>query len=285
MPAGNTNTNTLAGKTCLVTGGASGLGKAIAAKFFSEGANVVICDVNEERLQQTLTELQTYKSGDNGLNGFKVDVTSAEEVQGLFDEIARRYLKLDILVNNAGIMDKFDPVGTVELEEWEKVMAVNVTAPMLLSRLAVQSMLSPSSRGGCIINIVSLAGKAGFIAGELWKFGVPMYVLISTRIGAAYTTSKHAMVGLTKNTASFYGGKGIRCNALMCGGMDTNIVDAFKTGVNAEGLQKACAQSDLMNPGNCDVKEVAEVCLWLTGAEVINGACIPVDKGWSGMLG
>ncbi|KAF7586148.1 hypothetical protein BBP40_009403 [Aspergillus hancockii] len=256
----------LSGKTCLVTGGAGGLGKAIARKFLEAGANVVICDINEDRVQQTSAEL----TGKGSLKALKVDITSSTAVQGLFGTIIADYGKLDILINNAGIMDRFDPVGDLDEDLWDKVMAVNLTAPFLLSKLAVRNMLEQPSPDGCILNIVSLAGKAGWTA------------------GAAYTASKHGLVGLTKNTAAFYGNKGIRCNALMMGGMHTNIVDALMANVNEEGKNKAMAIMGAVRSPLCEIDAVAELCLSMTcgkGARLVNGACIPVDHGFSGALG
>lgn len=154
----------LTGRTCLVTGGAGGLGKAIATRFFAAGANVVICDVNEERLQQTSLDLAG-PSGDARLKVIKTDITSATEVQALFDEIVAQFQKLDILINNAGIMDQFDAVGDLDEKLWDKVMAVNLTAPFLLSKLAVRNMLAQEVVNGSIVNIVSIAGKAGWMAG------------------------------------------------------------------------------------------------------------------------
>lgn len=109
-----------------------------------------------------------------------------------------------------------------------------------------------------------------------------------TEPGAAYTASKHGLVGLTKNTASFYGSKGIRCNALIMGGMDTNIVDAFKSNVNAEGMKKTHDLGAGVKVPLCDTNQAADVCVSLTfggGAGLINGACIPVDHGWCGTWG
>lgn len=151
----------LPGKTCLITGGAGGLGKAIATRFLDAGANVVICDVNEERLQQASAEL----SGRGSLKAIKTDITSAADVKSLFEEIVAAFQKVDILVNNAGVMDRFDPVGDLDEGLWDKVMAVNLTAPYLLSKSAVQDMLKQEITDGCIINIVSLAGKVGWTAG------------------------------------------------------------------------------------------------------------------------
>ncbi|KAF9884526.1 hypothetical protein FE257_001714 [Aspergillus nanangensis] len=256
----------LSGKTCLVTGGAGGLGKAIATRFLVAGANVVICDINDDRLKETSAELSSRGS----LKAIKVDITSAAEVQGLFDEIVAAFGKVDVLVNNAGIMDRFDPVGDLDEGLWNKVMAVNLTAPYLLSKLAVQDMLKQESPDGCILNIVSFAGKAGWSA------------------GAAYTASKHGLVGLTKNTAAFYGSKGIRCNALMMGGMQTNIQDAFMSGINQDGMARVQKLFATAEVPMCDLDQVAEVCLTVAssqGMKLINGTCIPVDHGLSGTLG
>jgi NAD(P)-dependent dehydrogenase (short-subunit alcohol dehydrogenase family) len=153
----------LAGKTCLVTGGAGGLGKAIATQFLSAGANVVICDINEERLQQASAQL----SSKGAIRAIKTDITKVDEVQSLFDELIREFGKIDVLVNNAGIMDHFAPVGDLDVEQWERVMALNLTAPMVLSKMAVRNMLEQPKPDGRIINIVSVAGRAGWAAGTL----------------------------------------------------------------------------------------------------------------------
>ncbi|KAF7713744.1 PKS/NRPS-like protein biosynthetic cluster [Penicillium ucsense] len=256
----------LAGKTCLVTGGAGGLGKAIATHFLHAGANVVICDIHEERLQETAKEL----SSKGPFRAIKSDITKAEERKNLFDSLIKEFGKIDVLVNNAGIMDQFDPVGDVSLEQWDRVIALNLTAPMVLSQMAVQNMLEQAEPNGRIINIVSVAGQAGWAA------------------GAAYTASKHGLVGLTKNTAAFYGNKGVRCNALMMGAMQTNIADVFKTGMNMEGYQRMNAVYEAVQAPACDLDEVAGFCTNLTygkGSSVINGACIALDNGWTAVVG
>lgn len=112
--------------------------------------------------------------------------------------------------------------------------------------------------------------------------------LIISIPGAAYTASKHGLIGLTKNTAAFYGTKGIKCNALMMGAMHTNVVDAFKTGLNMEGYQKMNTIFESIKAPYCDLEEVASFCTSLTygkGASIINGACIAVDQGWSATVG
>lgn len=153
----------LSGKTCLVTGAGGGLGKAIATKYLEAGANVVICDINDERLQETEAEL----SPRGPLKVFKTDITNRKEAENLFEEIVNHFGKLDVLVNNAGIMDKFDPVGDLDPEFWDRVMAINLTAPFFLSKLAVRNMLEQPSPSGQIINIISVAGKVGWASGKI----------------------------------------------------------------------------------------------------------------------
>ncbi|KAG5743201.1 hypothetical protein H9Q69_012845 [Fusarium xylarioides] len=257
----------LAGKTCLITGGAGGLGKAIAVAFLKAGSNVVICDINEERVEQAEAELQ----GMGSLLAKTVDITSLSQVQQLFHEIYNKFTKLDILINNAAIMDRFEPVGDVNLDLWDKVLTVNLTAPLVLSKLAVQGMLQRESINGSIINIASGSAKAGWLA------------------GTAYTASKHGLIGLTKSTAAFYGTKGIRCNALMLGIIGgTNLNDAFTAGVHAEGRQKLGEILSGVRPLPCDVKDVAELCVSLAsgpGWNVVNGGVIAVDHGWTSTVG
>lgn len=106
--------------------------------------------------------------------------------------------------------------------------------------------------------------------------------------GAAYTTSKHGLVGLTKSTAAYYGSKGIKCNALMMGAMNTNVGDAFKTGINVEGHRKMNTVYESINVEPCNLNEVAGFCTSITygkGASIINGACIAVDNGWTCVVG
>ncbi|PNP73501.1 hypothetical protein FNYG_13151 [Fusarium nygamai] len=162
MSVHQTDVPPLDGKTCLITGGAGGLGKAIAIAFLNAGTNVVICDINEGRVKQVSADLE----GMGTLLAKTIDITSSSQVQELFDDIYSKFAKLDILINNAAIMDRFDPVGDVDLEIWDKVLAVNLTAPLLLSKLAVQGMLQQESTNGSIINIASGSAKAGWLAGK-----------------------------------------------------------------------------------------------------------------------
>ena len=122
-------------------------------------------------------------------------------------------------------MDKFDPAGEVERSWWDKVIALNLTAPTMMTQRAVNSILKAGKKGS-IVNIASIAGFRGFTS------------------GVAYTVSKHGLIGLTRNTAAYYGPKGIRCNAIAAGGMMTNIAkDFMQGGLNMDGyalMKKTC---------------------------------------------
>lgn len=162
MATSSQNPVSLAEKTCLVTGGASGLGKSIAAGFLKAGANVVICDIHEQRIQATSAELSTI----GPLLALNLDITSPTAVEDMFTQIAARFGSIHILVNNAAIMDRFDPVADVDQQLWDKVLAVNLTAPFLITKLALQMMLQQEHPDASIINIASGAAKAGWLAGK-----------------------------------------------------------------------------------------------------------------------
>jgi NAD(P)-dependent dehydrogenase (short-subunit alcohol dehydrogenase family) len=178
----------------IVTGAGSGIGLAITERFLAEGARVVAGDIAEAHLA-TLQKLP-------GANAVRADVTVQADLDRLV-ATAEGLGRLDIMVNNAGIMDRFLPVGEVDDDLWERVLAVNFTAPMRLVRAALPAMLR--AWHGVIINIASVGGLAG------------------ARAGATYVSSKHGVIGLTRNIAATYGSDGIRCVAIAPGGANTGI--------------------------------------------------------------
>lgn len=154
----------LAGKSVLVTGAASGLGKAIAEKFLKAGAKVTICDINEERLKSASEELSAHGE----IHTIKADITNEESVKEIFEGTVGKFGTVDVLVNNAGIMDRFDAVGTLDKALWDRVLAVNLTAPMMMTKWAVNHMVE--RKEGVILNIGSMAGQFGFRAGKASRF-------------------------------------------------------------------------------------------------------------------
>lgn len=206
------------GKTVLVTGGAGGLGRAIAEHFLSVGANVVICDINAKLLADFNDQVSS-ANPDRTL-AVETDITTEAALDSLFEQIEAKFHHLDYAINNAGIMDRFDPAGSIELDLWNRVIALNLTAPTFVTKRAVASMLKAEVKGA-IVNIASIAafkgGASGMSSQNRPRFDT-WVLTASGSIGVAYTASKHGLIGLTKNTAAFYRMKGIRCNAICAGG-------------------------------------------------------------------
>jgi NAD(P)-dependent dehydrogenase (short-subunit alcohol dehydrogenase family) len=243
-------------KVAVVTGAGSGIGRAITELYLKEGAKVVAADIDAARLEELANTVQ---AGDNLLTlaGNIADKAHAEQ---LIDSAVNTFGNLDILVNNAGIVDGFEAVGEVSDEVWQRVMAVNVDGPMYTSRKAVQAM--QANGGGVIVNISSVGG------------------LFGGRAGVAYTTSKHALIGMTRSIAWQYAPSGIRCAAICPGGVETNIMP--KMPENTLGWQRA-QSTFAMNLGQGKPEELATVALFLASDEAsfVNGAILTADGGWT----
>lgn len=248
----------LKGKVAVVTGSASGMGKAIAELFAREGASVIVSDVNLDGAQAVADAIQA--SGGTAL-AIRTDVADLNEINTMIDTAVNQYGTLDILVNNAGIMDNMAPVGDVEDEKWDLIFDINTKAVMRAIRKAVPIFLEKGS--GVIINTASTGGFSGAHA------------------GAAYTASKHAVIGLTKNTGFMYAQQGIRCNAIAPGATMTNINSTIKN-VNEFGASRTKVTQGVI-PRIGQAEEIAEVALFLASDEAsfINGAVIAADGGWT----
>ena len=244
-------------KTAIITGAASGMGKAIALKFAKEGANVVVADLDEAAIKEVVSEIV---AAGGTATGVVCNVGDEQSVKHLFEKTKTTYPTLDILVNNAGIMDDFVPVDVMSNEHWNKVLNVNLNGPMYTCRLAVPIMLAQGK--GNIINISSVGGLYG------------------SRAGAAYTTSKHALIGLTKNIGFMYAQKGIRCNAIAPGGVNTNIGKDMHP--NAFGYER-CVSGGGSMPRMGESDEIAGAALFLASddANFTNGVVLTVDGGWT----
>lgn len=245
----------LTGKIAIITGASSGMGMAMALKFAEHGAIVIAAARRKDRLDNLANE-------HGGIVPFVADVTSKEDIKKLVDFVIEKYHKIDILVNNAGIMDDMIPLADLTEDVWQRVFGVNVDGAAFLTSEVLKNMMKNDY--GNIINIASVGG------------------LFGGRAGAAYTASKHALVGLTKNTAFMYGREGIRCNAICPGAVATEIAQNSMKNPNKMGLEKMMAGMGL-NPRTGSAEEIANVALFLASdtSSIINGAVITADSGWS----
>jgi NAD(P)-dependent dehydrogenase (short-subunit alcohol dehydrogenase family) len=250
----------LQGKITLITGAGSGMGLAMARRFAAEGASVVAGDWNAARLDAAVAEVT---SSGGTIIGAAGNIAEAATAEALVDLAVSTYGRVDVLVNNAGVVDAFEGVGELSDETWRRVLGINLEGPLFTMRCAVPRMVKQG--GGSIVNIASTAGLGGGSA------------------GAAYTASKHGLVGLTRNTAWMYAPQGIRCNAICPGGTRTNIGDSMPAGgADAAGLARARTYHALI-PAWLEPEEIAALALFLASDESlhINGAIIAADAGWT----
>lgn len=248
----------LEGKVAVVTGAASGMGKAIAELYAKEGASVVVSDLNIEGAEAVAAGINA--SGGKAV-AVKTNVADLNDVNAMIDTAVSEFGTLDILVNNAGIMDNMAPAGDVDDAKWDLIFDVNTKGVMRAIRKALPIFLEKGK--GVIINTASTGGFSGAHA------------------GVAYTASKHAVVGITKNTGFMYAQKGIRCNAIAPGATMTNIT-ASMNNVNEFGASRTKVTQGVI-PRVGQAEEIAQVALFLASDEsgFINGAVIAADAGWT----
>ncbi len=252
----------LQGKVIIVTGAASGMGLAMARRFAQEGASVVAGDYNQARLDQAVAEISAAGGQITSCMG---DISKQESAECLVNTALSSYGRINVLVNNAGVMDHFDGVADLSNEMWRRVMGINLDGPLFTMRAAIPHMVA--NGGGHIINIASTAGISGGAA------------------GAAYTASKHALVGLTKSTAWIYAQQGIRCNAIAPGGTNTNIGESMNTvQLNPLGYARS-GQFSALIPLVLEASDIAALAVFLASDEghFLNGTIIPADGGWKAL--
>ncbi|WP_405696862.1 SDR family NAD(P)-dependent oxidoreductase [Streptomyces sp. NBC_01185] len=245
------------GRSVIVTGAGSGIGRAVALRFAAEGARVVIADVDPASAGKVAGEVAQ-------AGGTAVTVIGDLRDQAVVDRVAataaEEFGGIDVLVNNAGVMDSMSAAADTGDDEWERVIGINLTAPFRLTRAVLPHMLAVSR--GAIVFTASEASLRGSAA------------------GAAYTASKHGIAGLTKSLAVMYRDKGIRTNAIAPGGTLTNIrVDADRGAHGPAAL--APYMGNVGTPAQADEQAAAIAFLASDAASNINGAILPVDNGWS----
>lgn len=239
------------GKTIIVTGAGSGIGRATASRIAREGGRVIAVDVSQERLDEFADE-----HADAEVLTLVADITDDAKVAEI---VAAAGSRIDGLANIAGIMDDMTPVAELADAVWERVMRVNVDGTMKLMRAVVPVMLAQGH--GSIVNTASEAALRGSAA------------------GVAYTTSKHAVVGLTKSTAFMYGPSGLRVNAVAPGATITNIEATFASELGAQRVRQAMA----LLPDAAEAEALAASITFLLSDDGVNvnGVVLASDGGWS----
>ncbi|MFF4728890.1 SDR family NAD(P)-dependent oxidoreductase [Streptomyces mirabilis] len=247
----------LEGRSVVVTGGGSGIGRAAAIEFAEQGANVLVADADKDRAEHVVRTIEYAGGLSRAVIG---DLSDPRVVDEVVETAVETFGGVDVLVNNAGIMDHMSAVADTDDDEWDRVIRVNLTAPFLLTRAALPHMLSAG--GGSIVFTASEAALRGSTA------------------GAAYTASKHGIVGLTKSLAVLYRSQGIRTNAVAPGPTATNI--RIETRAKAHGPRLIGPYIGLSGKvAEPEEQAAAIVFLASDAARNINGAVLPVDHGWS----
>ena len=246
----------LNGRVAIITGAASGIGRATAELFAENGAVVVAADLDEAAGKHLADELSERGST---CNFVCTDVSKEPDVDALVHLALSQYGRVDVLFNNAGIEGEQAPTGDATIENWDRVIAVNLRSVFLGTKFAIQAMLR--NGGGSIINNASVAGMVGFP-------GI-----------SAYCASKGGIVQLTKTAALEYADQGIRVNCLCPGVIDTAMVRRF-TGGSDEVERQMTAMEPVGRMGR--PREVAKLALFLASddSSFITGAVIPVDGGF-----
>lgn len=240
-------------KVALVTGGAEGIGRAIAIVYGREGAKVVVTDCNDAGGEETVAMIK--QAGGQAIYQH-LDVTSPDNHEAVVAAACQQFGRLDIACNNAGISGEFRLTADHTPETWKQVIDINLTGVFYGVRAQINAMLKTG--GGSIVNIASILGQVGFE--EI----------------SPYVAAKHGVVGLTKNVALEYGTKGIRCNSVGPAFIKTKLVNNLPEDVRNH-LSSMHALNRIGDP-----EEVAELVAWLSSdkASFITGNYYAADGGY-----
>ncbi|MGH2550761.1 MAG: SDR family NAD(P)-dependent oxidoreductase [Thermomicrobiales bacterium] len=257
------NARRLEGRVAMVTGAANGIGQGIAELFAAHGAKVIAIDVDAERGQSVVAEIEAF----GGTAHFvQVDVSEPEAIDAVVRQSVSRWGAIDVLVNNAGIMPEGTAVSTSDAT-WNRVMEINLASMFRFARAVVPRM---SERGGSIVNIASVQGLRGH----------------PNR--AAYVTSKHGVIGLTKALAADHAAAGIRANAICPGTIDTPMLHRELEKVAESDREATIAGYRALHPLGMigEPVDVAYAALFLAGDEsrFITGTSIVVDGGYTSLI-
>jgi NAD(P)-dependent dehydrogenase (short-subunit alcohol dehydrogenase family) len=242
----------------LITAGAAGIGREFARAFAANGAKIFICDIDEKNLAAMAKEIP-------GLTAQRCDMGSRPEIERMVPDAVKALGGLDVLINNAGIAGLTLPVEQYPPDDWDKVLAVNLTSMFDVSRLAIPHL--KKSTASCIINMASIAGRFGF------------------ENRSPYAATKWAVIGFTKTLAMELGAFGVRANAIAPGAVDGDrIVRVFQGRSQISGKtmdevkREAFAAQSIKS--FIDPKDIAQLAVFLASpaAKSISGQVVPIDN-------
>jgi 3-hydroxybutyrate dehydrogenase len=253
------------GKVAVVTGAASGIGKAIARTYFDHGAKVVIADLNLEVAQAVAREFDP--SGERAL-AVAMDVTNEEQVDAGIDQVADRFGGVDVLVSNAGIQI-VAPVDEFKYSDWKKMLAIHLDGAFLTTRACLKRMYA-QGRGGTVIYMGSVHSKEASV------------------LKAPYVAAKHGLVGLAKVVAKEGAAHGVRANVICPGFVRTPLVEkqipeqAKELGISEEDVVKKVMLKETVDGEFTTVEDVAHTALFLATfpSNALTGQSIVVSHGW-----
>ncbi|HUK29574.1 MAG TPA: SDR family NAD(P)-dependent oxidoreductase [Candidatus Acidoferrum sp.] len=257
----------LAEQVAIVTGGGRGIGRAVARRFAIEGARVVIAARTAEQLAQVVKDIEEHEGKAVAVTA---DVSREEDAARIVRMAREVFGGVDILVNNAGIYGPVAPIEEVSVEDWDRVLAVQLRGAFLMTRAVLPEMYAAG--GGAIVNVSSVAARQA----NAW--------------GVAYATSKAGLLGLTRTTAAEGAKRGVRANAILPGPVPETEMSqelgrglAARTGGNREEMFRAYVQAAILQGRPQTADEVAAAALFLASdqASAITGQALSVDGGMS----